>query len=46
VHTVAHHESMTYEYKEIADADHGTVLSAGMPDVFKFFAKHSKPEPK
>jgi predicted esterase len=37
---------MDYEYKEIPEADHGTVITTGMADVFKFFAKYSKPEPK
>lgn len=35
--------NMTHEYKEIAGADHGNVISIGMPDIFAFFAKHSKP---
>jgi predicted esterase len=34
---------MTYEYKEIAGGDHGSVITTGMPDIFKFFAEHSKP---
>jgi enterochelin esterase-like enzyme len=34
---------MTYEYHEIPGGDHGSVISAGMPDIFKFFDKHSKP---
>jgi poly(3-hydroxybutyrate) depolymerase len=38
--------NMTYEYKEIAGGDHGSVITTGMPDIFKFFAKYSKPEPK
>jgi predicted esterase len=38
--------NMTYEYKEIPGADHGTVITNGMTDVFKFFAKHPKTEPK
>jgi poly(3-hydroxybutyrate) depolymerase len=38
--------NMTYEYKEIPGADHGTVITNGVTDIFKFFAKHSKPEPK
>jgi predicted peptidase len=37
---------MTYEYKEIPGGDHGSVVATGMPDIFKFFAKYSKPEPK
>jgi predicted esterase len=35
--------NMTYEYKEIPGGDHGSVISTGMPDIFKFFAQHSKP---
>jgi predicted esterase len=38
--------NMTYEYKKIPGADHGTVITNALPDIFKFFAKHSKPEPK
>jgi predicted esterase len=38
--------NMTYEYKEIPGADHGTVITNGVTDIFKFFAKHSKPEPR
>lgn len=37
---------MTYEYKEVAGGDHGSVITTGMPDIFKFFAAHSKPEQK
>lgn len=33
---------MKYEYVEIPDGDHGTVISGGMPNIFKFFADHSK----
>ncbi len=38
--------NMTYEYKEIPGADHGTVITNAIPDIFKFFAKYSKPAPK
>jgi alpha-beta hydrolase superfamily lysophospholipase len=38
--------NMPYEYHEIPGGDHGSVLSSGMPDIFKFFDKHSKPEKK
>lgn len=31
---------MKYEYKELPGGDHGTVISDGMPDIFKFFADH------
>ena len=34
---------MTHEYKEIVGGDHGNVISGGMPDIFQFFANHSKP---
>ena len=37
---------MTYEYKELPGVDHGSVIAAGMPEIFKFFAEHSKPETK
>jgi predicted esterase len=37
---------MTYEYKEIPGGDHGSVITTGMPDIFKFFAEHSKSEKK
>ena len=33
---------MTHEYLEIADGDHGNVISIGMPDIFEFFAAHSR----
>ena len=33
---------MKYEYKELPGGDHGTVISDGMPDIFKFFADHPK----
>ncbi len=35
--------NMTYEYKEIPGGDHGSVIATGMPDIFKFFAEHTKP---
>jgi poly(3-hydroxybutyrate) depolymerase len=34
---------MTYEYREIAGADHGSVINAAMPEVYKFFGQHTKP---
>ncbi len=37
---------MTYEYKELPGVDHGAVITDGMPEIFKFFAKHSKAEVK
>ena len=33
---------MTYEYVEVAGGDHGSVLTTGAPDIFAFFAKHTK----
>ena len=34
--------NMTYQYIEVAGGDHGSVISGSMPDIFAFFAKHSK----
>jgi predicted peptidase len=33
---------MKHEYIEIPGGDHGTVIGDGMPDIFRFFGKHSK----
>ena len=33
---------MTYEYEALADADHGSVIPAGMPKVFAFFDRYAK----
>jgi predicted peptidase len=33
---------MKYEYVEVPGGDHGTAISGGMPNIFKFFADHSK----
>lgn len=33
---------MKYEYVELPEGDHGTVISDGMPNIFKFFADHPK----
>ena len=33
---------MMHEYHEIAGGDHGSVIADGMPDIFAFFARHSK----
>jgi dipeptidyl aminopeptidase/acylaminoacyl peptidase len=33
---------MEHEYIEFPDGDHGTVISDGMPDIFRFFAEHAK----
>ena len=35
-----------HEYKEMSGQDHGSIIMAAMPDVFKFFAEHTKPETK
>lgn len=35
---------MTVEYREIAGADHGSVLGPAMPEIYKFFSQHSKPQ--
>ena len=34
--------NMPYEYIEVAGGDHGSVISGSMPDIFAFFAKHTK----
>ncbi len=34
--------NLKYEYIELKDGDHGTVIGDGMPYVFKFFAEHRK----
>jgi len=33
---------MNYKYIELPEGDHGTVISDGMPDIFKFFAENPK----
>ena len=33
---------MTYQYVEVPGGDHGSVLTTGAPDMFAFFAKHTK----
>jgi predicted esterase len=33
---------MTHEYIEVPGGDHGSVLTSGAPDIFAFFAKHTK----
>jgi poly(3-hydroxybutyrate) depolymerase len=33
---------MTHEYHELAGGDHMSVIADGMPDIFDFFANHSK----
>jgi poly(3-hydroxybutyrate) depolymerase len=34
--------NITHQYIEMPGGDHGSVLTTGVPDVFAFFAKHSK----
>jgi predicted peptidase len=34
--------NMTYQYVEVPGGDHGSVLTTGAPDIFAFFAKHTK----
>jgi predicted peptidase len=34
---------MNYEYKEYPGVTHGPIIAASMPEVYAFFAKHSKP---
>lgn len=33
---------MKHEYMELPGGDHGTVISDGMPNIFKFFAAHKR----
>ena len=33
---------MTYQYVEVPGGDHGSVLTTGAPDIFAFFATHTK----
>jgi hypothetical protein len=33
---------MDYQYVEVACGTHGSVLTTGAPDIFAFFAKHTK----
>jgi predicted peptidase len=35
--------NMTYEYNEMPGVSHGPVITAALPSVYAFFAKHSKP---
>jgi len=37
---------ITYEYEEIAGADHGSVITKGMPKIFEFFEKQNKKDDK
>jgi len=33
---------MDHEYKEYPGVTHGPIIEAAMPDIFAFFAKHTK----
>jgi predicted peptidase len=35
-------QGMTHEYHEIPGGTHGSVIATGMPDIFAFFARHTK----
>jgi hypothetical protein len=37
---------MDCEWKEMPGLDHGGIIAGAMPDVFKFFGEHTKPEKK
>src|SRR5690554_1144498 len=36
---------MTHEYLEIEGMDHGTIIGASMPEIFRFFAEHKRTPP-
>jgi poly(3-hydroxybutyrate) depolymerase len=36
-------QNAVYEYIEMPGGDHGTIIAAHMADIFKFFAKYTKP---
>jgi len=36
-------QNMNYVYREIPGANHGSVLTVGMEDAFKYFAEHTRP---
>jgi len=40
---VLEQNDMTYDYLEVAGGNHGDVISIGMPTIFEFFERHSKP---
>jgi hypothetical protein len=33
---------LDYEHKQIAGADHGSVIEQGMPDIFAVFTAHTR----
>jgi len=38
--------SFKVEYKSLPGLDHGGIIGGSMPDVFRFFGQHTKPESK
>ena len=36
---------MAHEYLEIEGMDHGTIIGASMPEIFRFFAEHKRTPP-
>ena len=38
--------NVAHDYREVPGYDHGGIIMGGMPEVFQFFPKYSKPEPK
>ena len=36
--------NIAHEYKEVPGLDHGGIIMGALPDVFRFFGEHSKPE--
>jgi predicted peptidase len=36
---------ITHKYVEVQGGDHGSVLTTGAPEIFAFFAEHSKSSP-
>ena len=36
---------MAHEYLEIEGMDHGTIIGASMPEIFRFFAEHNRTPP-
>ena len=33
---------LVHEYVEMPGRDHGTIIADGMPDIFRFFAAHTR----
>ena len=38
--------NIPHDYKEVPGFDHGGIISGGMTEAFKFFAQHTRPQPK